>query len=165
MHRSLAFALALFPLAVGCADDEKAPLPTVPSVAAAVTVAAPQEAGETPDLETLFAYDASHERRDPYADVRQQLGGAPLPDAVTPLQRLSLDQLRLVGVVSGVATPKAMVEGPDGRGHTLKVGTLVGRNFGVVKRISSDRVVIEERYRTSFLQQVRQEKILKLHRG
>ena len=58
-----------------------------------------------------------------------------------------IDQLKLVAVIFGVAQPKAMVEAPDGKGYIVQLGTLVGKNFGRVARISHNEVVVTEEFR------------------
>jgi type IV pilus assembly protein PilP len=68
-------------------------------------------------------------------------------NATTILQVYEIDQLKLIAVVSGIPQPKAMVVTPDGRGHTVKIGTLIGKNFGRVVRIKTSEVVIAEDYR------------------
>lgn len=57
-----------------------------------------------------------------------------------------IDQLRLVAVVTGTDSPMAQVEDPRGKGHTLTVGTEVGRNHGRVARIKADEVILQEEY-------------------
>lgn len=66
----------------------------------------------------------------------------------TLLERYELDQLRLVAVMSGTASPRAMVEDPAGRGHIVRIGTLVGRNGGQVSRIGRRHIAIHEEVRT-----------------
>lgn len=65
----------------------------------------------------------------------------------TELQRFDIDKLRLTAVVVGTATPMAMLEDPTGKGHTVRIGTLVGRRFGIVKQIRRCEVVVQEEFR------------------
>jgi type IV pilus assembly protein PilP len=62
----------------------------------------------------------------------------------TPLGRFEIDQLRLVGVVTGLDDPVAMVEAPNGVGYSLRRGACVGRNGGVISAVRSGEVVISE---------------------
>jgi type IV pilus assembly protein PilP len=71
------------------------------------------------------------------------------------LGQFELDQLRLVAVVTGVASPVAMLEDPHGQGHMVRVGTLVGRDGAVVKRIGKDTLILETVTRRSNLTVVR----------
>lgn len=57
---------------------------------------------------------------------------------------------------------KALVQTPDGRGYTLRVGIQVGKNDGIVERILEDKVVIQKK-RTDILGQITvSEEILEL---
>jgi type IV pilus assembly protein PilP len=58
-----------------------------------------------------------------------------------------LDQLKLVAVVVGTATPLAMVEDPTGKGHAVKVGTVIGKHWGQVKHIRRGEIIIQEEFR------------------
>ncbi len=69
------------------------------------------------------------------------------PEQRTELQTYEVDQLKLVAVVSRIATPYAMVEDPSGKGHTLTRGTLIGKNWGRIAEINPECVVIKEEYR------------------
>ncbi len=63
---------------------------------------------------------------------------------LTPLQMVSLGQLKLVAVVISPKGNKALVEEPSGKGYIISKGTYIGQNFGRVKRILNDRVIVEE---------------------
>src|SRR5438445_11034664 len=62
----------------------------------------------------------------------------------TPLEKWSLDQLRLSMTVTGTATPLAMVEDPEHRGWPVRLGDFIGQNGGKVTGIHRDEVVITE---------------------
>ena len=81
---------------------------------------------------------------------------------LTELQKVDLDKLKLVAVVVGTATPMAMVEDPAGKGHTLKIGTLVGKRLGQVKHIRRGEVVVQEEFRDFTGKRIPQLKELKL---
>ena len=63
---------------------------------------------------------------------------------LTPLQRIDLGQFKLVGIVLSREGNKALVEEPSGKGYIISKGTYIGQNFGRVKRILKDKVVVEE---------------------
>ena len=82
-------------------------------------------------------------------EVREPAAAVPErpPRPLTPLERVEVSQLRLVGIIWGAEqshTPSAMVELPDGKGFILKTGTVVGRNMGQVVSIRPDEVVVME---------------------
>ena len=77
-----------------------------------------------------------------------------------PLEKFELNQFRLVALLVVSGNPRAMVKGPDGKGYTVKVGEYIGLHDGLVKKIetkiveidnygmriekSPDRIVVEE---------------------
>jgi type IV pilus assembly protein PilP len=142
--------LASAGLAMGCDSEEDAPPPPpakAPAAAAAAPAAAPAGAlpGEAP---TVYTYNAVG-KRDPYrsyfAEVDEEAAQA--AGTQSELQRFDIDQLKLVGVVVGTATPIAMVEDPTGLGHVVREGTLMGKHWGQVKHIRRGEIIIQEEFR------------------
>jgi hypothetical protein len=64
----------------------------------------------------------------------------------TPLQS-SLGSLKFAGVIWDEKETIGLIETPDTKGHTIRVGSFVGPNFGVVQSIDEERVVVLERLR------------------
>ncbi|MCA9554600.1 MAG: pilus assembly protein PilP [Myxococcales bacterium] len=124
--------------------------PATPTGAApaggAAAPAAPTEGGEEDVNEIAYAYSPIG-KRDPFRSLFDQLQRDDATQQLTELQKFELDQLRLVAIVSRIATPYAMVEDPSGKGHTLTRGTLIGKNWGRVAQIDPECVVIKEEYR------------------
>jgi type IV pilus assembly protein PilP len=120
----------------GSADDQ----------AAAATVTPDPADGEQEDSSDVpYAYSPIG-KRDPFRNLFE-VDDAQDTEELTELQKYELDQLKLVAVVSRIATPYAMVEDPSGKGHTLTRGTLIGKNWGQVAQIRPDCVVVREEYR------------------
>ncbi|NJK89764.1 MAG: pilus assembly protein PilP, partial [Myxococcales bacterium] len=117
-----------------------APDPSAATTEGTTEENAEEEAGEIP-----YAYSPIGSA-DPFRNLFD-VEEARNEDELTELQRFELDQLRLVAVVSRIATPYAMVEDPQGKGHTLTRGTLIGKNWGQVAQIREDCVVVREEYR------------------
>jgi len=69
------------------------------------------------------------------------------PDRIrqTPLEKIDLSQLTLVGVIKFTASYKAIIEEESGKGYMVKVGTYVGTNYGQVTEIQKDRIIIQEK--------------------
>jgi type IV pilus assembly protein PilP len=63
---------------------------------------------------------------------------------LSPLERLDLSQLKVVGIIWDIKEPRAMVEDTAGLGYVVKVGTPIGSNDGKVKAIHRNQIVIEE---------------------
>lgn len=64
----------------------------------------------------------------------------------TPLQS-RLDQLTLAGVIWDEQETVGLIQTPDTKGHTIRVGSFIGPDFGVVQSIGQDRVVVLEQLR------------------
>jgi type IV pilus assembly protein PilP len=63
---------------------------------------------------------------------------------MTPLEQISLDQLKLVAVMLAPSGDRALVEEASGKGYVITQGTFIGRNAGQVIDILMDRIIIEE---------------------
>lgn len=63
---------------------------------------------------------------------------------LSPLERVDLSQLKVVGIIWDIQEPRAMVEDKAGLGYVVKVGTPMGSNEGMVKAIHRNQIVIEE---------------------
>jgi type IV pilus assembly protein PilP len=129
--------------ASGCGEDK---VGTAPSGAPAVSAAA------VPDRKELLTVDAgapassaglpridfqevefgeSERSRDPFRSyldvfVAESRSTAKSQREVV-LEDFSLDELKLVGIVTGVADARAMLVDPHGRGHVVRRGQFVGR--------------------------------------
>lgn len=114
----------------------KAPTPPPP----------PQTEGDDDVADLAYAYSPIG-KRDPFRSLFDELREVDGSQDLKPLQKFELDQLKLVAIVSRIATPYAMVEDPDHKGHTLTRGTLIGKNWGRVAQITPECVVIKEEYR------------------
>jgi hypothetical protein len=57
------------------------------------------------------------------------------------------DKMTFVGTLRKEGTTVALVQTEGQRGHTVKVGTLIGPNLGIVKTVDEKKIVILERYR------------------
>jgi type IV pilus assembly protein PilP len=160
--------LAAASIAVACGEEEDEATPTVgpkkPVAAAPVAADEPEKKVE----DTSYSYEVmvnGQMRRDPFKTYYEDLVSEnPAVDTtrLTELQKVDLDKLKLVAVVVGTATPMAMVEDPTGRGHTLKIGTLIGKRLGQVKHIRRGEIVVQEEFRDFTGKRIPQLKELKL---
>jgi type IV pilus assembly protein PilP len=92
---------------------------------------------------------------DPFENPLRKQGPRPVeeevepnkPDRIrqTPLERIDLSQLTLVGVIKFHSGYKAIVEEASGKGYMIKAGTYIGTNYGQVTEIQNDRIVIQEK--------------------
>jgi Tfp pilus assembly protein PilP len=88
-------------------------------------------------------------RRDPFAPiVSKQEKKASLLDR-PPLERYNISEFKLSAIIWGGFGYNAMLEGPDGKGYFIRVGTILGPNRGVVKKITQSMIVIEEKFKNA----------------
>ena len=140
-------------LLAACGGDDAAVVvqgggPAGGTGAAAVAADATPTPTATPEEAATEEYNYNPiGKRDPF---RSFLADELAPDTrkvVTPLQRYDLDQLQIIGIIWGISSPRAMVTSPDGKGYVVQKGTLIGKNWGKVSRITQDEVIISEEYR------------------
>ncbi len=62
----------------------------------------------------------------------------------TPLERIDLSRLKLVGIIQLPSGYKGLVEESSGKGYIISMGTYLGTNGGKVVEISKDRVIVDE---------------------
>jgi Tfp pilus assembly protein PilP len=89
------------------------------------------------------AAGAAEPPRDPFTPWQPAIVSA----GSGPLQRYPLEALKLRGVVAATASPRALVEAPDGASHLARVGDGIGTSFGRIAAIRPDALVVVERYR------------------
>lgn len=107
------------------------------------------KANRVKDEGSAYAYSPVG-KRDPfrsYLAVLEESGEPVAQRAPVPTERFELDQYQLTGLVTGTSQPKALIEDPEGVGHTVRIGTYMGKNGGVVTRISQTGLVVTERFR------------------
>lgn len=121
------------------------PAPAAPAPAPPPPPAEPTGSGNSEEY-VAYVYSPIG-KRDPFRSLFDVLQQSADTEQLTELQKFELDQLKLVGIVSRIATPYAMVEDPTGKGHTLTRGKLIGKNWGRVSQITPDCVVVKEEYR------------------
>ena len=86
-------------------------------------------------------------KRDPFRRFLaegEKTGQTIVTRCATPLGRYEIEQLRLSAVVTGLEDPVAMVIAPNGAGYSVRRGTCMGKNGGVVVAVRSGEVVVSE---------------------
>jgi len=92
----------------------------------------------------VYTYDPIG-KRDPFR--RYVPRGLDQAVSLSPLEQFDVDQLKVIGVVWGISSPRAMVIAPDGKGYVVGKGVSVGKGRGKVSRITQEGVVVAEEYR------------------
>ena len=133
----------------GCSDSGKAP--GTPAPTASKPIQQVKSTATVTSLEekpkSVYSYNPEG-RRDPFAPiiVKQEVT-AKLSDR-PPLERYNLYEFKMMGVIWGGFGYNAMLEGPDGKGYFVRVGTVIGPNKGVVKKITQSSIVVEEKFKS-----------------
>jgi len=65
------------------------------------------------------------------------------PKVPAIFDKFALEELTLIGIVSGDAIPRAMFRDPGGLGQTIKRGDYISKAAARVTKILSDRVILE----------------------
>ena len=148
------------------------PIPSVPDTPRAVppsmeTPSIPEDVSMTPPLPLTesvpgVGYDPSG-RRDPFAPIIQELQPGKVDMTLPPLQRVTLTELNLIAVVWGAYGYTAMVQTPEGHGYTVRRGTRIGQNNGVVSAITERGIIVQERFTDVYGKKQEREYVKLLH--
>jgi len=146
--------------------------PSMPEVAPSVpsgmetssqtgNVQAPPDLPETVGIMGV-GYDPSG-RRDPFAPVIQELQVGKMDSTLPPLQRVTLTELNLIAIVWGAYGYTAMVQTPEGYGYTVRRGTRIGQNNGVVSAVTERGIIVQERFTDVYGKKQEREHVKLLH--
>jgi len=90
-------------------------------------------------------------RRDPFLMILRESGAPDISKKsddvnLPPLQRVSVSELSVIGIVWGGFGYMAMVQTPDGKGYAVQRGAKIGNSNGIVSAITEKAVIVEERF-------------------
>ena len=97
----------------------------------------------------VYSYDPTN-KTDPFKSfivLRRELEEKEQGKPKTYLETLDISQLTISAIVLGTKGDWALVRDSKGDGHVIKVGTLIGRKSGRVKKILEKEVVVTESYK------------------
>jgi Tfp pilus assembly protein PilP len=154
----------------GCGGGQP---PQGPSAAKSAASKTPGTAAQTTALEKTaessavpsplpYVYNPEG-RRDPFRSILVTSDLGKSLESLPVLLRTEVGELRLIGIVWGGFGYSAMVQTPDGKGYTIRVGTPVGPNRGKVQKITERYLTVEERYTDIFGENKVREVKLDLH--
>jgi type IV pilus assembly protein PilP len=163
--RSAAIALCgIMLIASGCSDRAESPkkpepvkqavtAPAAKKPEAAAKKSAPAPESSAQPVAAEFTYDPAG-KPDPFIPLvsepaisSQKAAAAGTEDAdVPPLQKYDLSEFNLVAIIIRDDNEStAMVEDKAGYGYILKQGMLIGKNNGIIRRITPSTIVVEEK--------------------
>jgi len=132
----------------GCSKSGQGPSTTTPIEAKAVQKTVSQGTTTTAVEKPGTAYSySSLGRRDPFSPLVTKEEKRVKAGERSPLERYNLDDFKLTAVLRGGFGDTAMVEAPDGKGYIIHVGTIIGQNKGVVKKITDNKLIVEEKFK------------------
>jgi type IV pilus assembly protein PilP len=104
-------------------------------------------------VQESFAYNPAN-LSDPFSIVNLRpksagagKGGGPRPDPnrrKEPLEDYPLDSLKMVGTIMKGKQAWVIVQAPDGTVHRAKTGDHVGQNFGMITKVTEEKVDVIE---------------------
>ncbi|HML96037.1 MAG TPA: pilus assembly protein PilP [Thermodesulfobacteriota bacterium] len=90
-------------------------------------------------------------KRDPFKPFIKLVdipAAGPAPVVVPPIQRYSLDQFRISGIVWMSGKPRAMVVDPEGNTYFLGDGDRIGNKEGEILEVRENGLLVEETIRS-----------------
>lgn len=140
MNARFLLALLAASALAGCEDEPAQPasLPAAPAAPVAPAPGVTASASVSPDsvpppkLEIVEAELTESERsRDPFRSFaetfREETKGAARSQREVVLSKFTIDELRLIGIVTRAEPAKAMLVDPAGTGHVVQRGQFVGK--------------------------------------
>ena len=85
--------------------------------------------------------------------------------SLNPLQRQTVEQFRLVGIIGDHKGRRAMVQDSAGKFYSLLPGAYIGLNHGRISKILADRIIVDEKIRTDEGKIESRKIIIKLRQG
>jgi type IV pilus assembly protein PilP len=141
-------------------SQQRTPVVESPAPSSGGSISQP---GESLSLEfSGVSYDPSG-RRDPFLPMFQPGQQVELDSSLPPLQRVGLTELSLIGVLWGNYGYTAMVQTPDGKGYSIRRGTRIGPNNGVVSSITERGIIVQERFTDVYGNKQEREYVKLLH--
>jgi type IV pilus assembly protein PilP len=87
------------------------------------------------------------------------------PLSLNPLQRQTVEQFKLVGIIGDNKGRRAMVQDGAGKFYSLLPGAYIGLNNGRISKILADRIIVDEKIRTDEGKIESRKIIIKLRQG
>ncbi len=88
-----------------------------------------------------YSFDPLSVKRDPFLPPQELVS-----DPVADILRYELGEMRLMAIMSGLGSAKALVMLPNGKSHIVQKGDAIGRFKGKVDQISSTELRVREQF-------------------
>ena len=83
-------------------------------------------------------------KRDPFKDLEIKVNIPPPPPNCQSLCEFEVEQFKLAALVTGLNSPLAGIEAPNGKVYIVDVNTRIGKRGGKVTKVNASGIVIEE---------------------
>ena len=141
MLRCACALASVLAFSVGCSGDDGAADAAAKPEPRAPRQAAIEEAA--PVVE--YHYDPT-DKVDPFRSYARRQITFDSEAKTSPLERFELIQLEVMGIVWGLAEPRALLRDPTGKGYIVRAGTPIGKNNGRILRIEENKIVVKETF-------------------
>lgn len=136
----------------GCKKEETPQPPPAPQKPA--VPAKPPVQRQTSSARTIGAagqLDFSN-KKDPFkpfiqAKVEKPAASRGTAVGLLPIQNYDVEQFKVSGIIVGLKQNQALVIDPAGKGYVIKQGMTIGRNDGVVTKITPGYIEVFEKFR------------------
>ncbi len=146
----VATALLLTTGTLGCGVKGSAPPPTVAKPKAGAGKPLQSRSSSTVVPTPMERLDFSG-KKDPFRSyviaAKAKLALPPLSGKQLPIQTYEVGQFKVLGIITGLAENRAMVQDPAGKSYVIKVGALIGSRNGRLLNITVNALEISEQYR------------------
>jgi Tfp pilus assembly protein PilP len=100
----------------------------------------------TPQVQSTYSAAGKRDPFKPFIKIIERKEVEPqLSKSLPPIKRYSLEQFRLVGIVSVAQRAKAMIIDPEKNTYVLGVGDEIGNKQGKIVEVKDNGVLVEER--------------------
>lgn len=135
-------------------EQEAAPQPSPPpkqemqqAVPAQQPISSAQNIGDRPSTSADFS-----SRKDPFKPYVVETKAVPVfqkgpGHGSLPIQNYEVGQFRVLGIVAGLTQNSALVVDPAGKAYVVKSGMEIGKNGGIVEKVTVNSIDILEKYR------------------
>ena len=144
-----ALALSLVMATVGCGDKESAPRPgSVKHIVAKAPVQKRSSSALPAPVPEQFDFSG---KKDPFRSyvvaTKVKIALPIIQGKQLPIQQYEVNQFKVIGIITGLAENRALVQDPTGKSYVIKVGAFIGAYNGRVQEIKPNVIDIVEKYK------------------
>ncbi len=113
--------------------------------------------------EDSFAGYTATALKDPFVPfLKEEVVAVRKRGPLSPLEKFDLGELKLVGILMKGNETVGLIEDSEGKGYSVKRGVKIGKNGGVISKITKNEIIVVEEYFDLTGRKVTREKTLML---